>query len=92
MRCKNCPNEFKSTIKTRNRKYCDICKYKIWKIQKRDWKRKKVGTFGVDHKCLNCEISLEGFKTDRKYCDSCNRERKRIWDRNNYLKERLITN
>ena len=93
MRCKNCPNEFKVTVKTRNRKYCDVCKYKIWNIQKRDWKRKKVGTFGIEHKCLDCEVSLEGFKMDRKLCDKCKRDRKLKWYHMNYLrrKERLIT-
>lgn len=74
MRCKNCPNEFKTTIKTRNRKYCDSCKPLVWNLQKRNWKRVRI-----THDCIDCGISLEDKKFDRRRCDVCRDERiKRI--------------
>jgi hypothetical protein len=94
LRCKNCPNEFETTVKTRNRKYCDICKFIILKIQKRNWKRKRVGRYGIDLKCLDCGIFLGNLKNDRKYCDECNIKRVKISHHNSYLKrkQRLINN
>jgi hypothetical protein len=70
-RCKICPEKFECFGNGRNRKYCESCKLKIWKIQKRGWKRKKE----YNTNCLECGISLEGMKIDRKRCNSCRDER-----------------
>ena len=77
MRCKNCPNEFKYTIKSCNRKYCDICKLIVWKRQRnenneRKSQERKLINSQRNLKCVLCSISLpENCHSGKKYCNKC---------------------
>ena len=79
-KCINCPTKFKTTRKTRNRKYCDICKLIIWKQQKREYDKRKSDKRKFNNsqrnmKCVLCSISLpENCHISRKYCVKCKRK------------------
>lgn len=88
-KCINCTNHFDTTIKTRNKKYCDECKLTIWHKQKKDWKRKKMKTFGKIRLCHYCKIDLgDDAKTDRIYCVDCAVIRDKILHHISYLKRK----
>lgn len=93
-KCKNCPNEFKCIVKTKNKKYCDICRKEVLKIQKRDWKRKLTGTYGKIRMCVLCKVILDNSsKADREYCVECAVLRDKVLHHTSYKKrsrERLI--
>ena len=64
-KCVNCINFFPLTPKTRNRKYCSVCKILIAKQQRNT--RKDFDLF-----CLDCNFSLPlGSKGDKMYCVKC---------------------
>ena len=93
-KCVGCHIDIKTTIKTRNKKYCDKCRIESLRIQKRDWKRKLVGRYGNDLKCLDCNVFLGELKNDRKYCDNCIgirvRKQKHLYYLNRKNKSKLL--
>lgn len=89
--CVNCKKEFEYTKKTKNRKYCDSCKLSIWYKQKKDWSRKKAGTFGKPRLCHYCKVELgDDAKTDRIYCVNCAVIRDKILHHISYKKRKKI--
>lgn len=85
--CSICKCEIKN--RNNNQKYCVICKFNVWKTQKRDWKRKKVGTYGKKMVCKYCKEELgDDSKTDRIYCVDCAVIRDKILHHISYLRRR----
>ena len=86
-KCVNCTNEFKCVVKTKNKKYCDICRIEIWKNQKRDWHRKKVGKYGKPRVCILCKIEFEDeASANREYCVNCAILRDKVLHHTSYKK------
>ena len=89
--CLDCKIEFALKRKAVNRKYCDDCKIKRWKMQKRDWKRKEVGTYGKKRYCRFCKIVLhDDMKSDRIYCVNCAVIRDKILHHISYVKRKKV--
>ena len=88
-KCVKCYTPINTTVKTRNRKYCDICKIVIWKRQKKEYDIKKSikrKLINLERKlsCVECMTSLPiNSHRDRLYCDKClillKREKRRVY-------------
>src|SRR3990167_3288820 len=91
-KCVNCPNVFLTTIKTRNKKYCDVCKIIVWKKQKKEYGKRRYSTTRIecDLFCTKCFEPLPiGSHNDRRYCDGCLIKRKRNMKMKNYNIKKL---
>ena len=82
---------FECVKKTKNRKYCDSCRKEIWKMQKRDWKRKQMGTYEKIRMCVLCKIVLDNStKTDREYCVNCAILRDKVLHHTSYKRRKTL--